>query len=108
MQYSREARIHSVGPNFDHLRLFYIVNHYFLVLMRVHASMEHRVDRVGGMAREHASDVEAVHYYISSFVSRHLFLHYSTHTLAHPTHFILNTNNTTKHTFHNGYLQRQR
>jgi hypothetical protein len=30
MQYSREARIHSVGPNFDHLRLFYIVNHYFL------------------------------------------------------------------------------
>jgi hypothetical protein len=33
-----------------------------VLLMRVHASMEHRVDRVGGMAREHASDVEVVHY----------------------------------------------
>jgi hypothetical protein len=108
MQYSREARIHSVGPNFDHLRLFNIVNHYFLRLMRVHASMEHRVDRVDGVAREHASDVEVVHYYIYSFVSRHLFLHsLNTHT-AHPLHFRPNTNNTTKHTFHNGYLQRQR
>ena len=59
----------------------HIVNHYFLLLMRVHASMEHRVDRVGGMAREHASDVEVVHYYIYSFVTRHLFLHsLNTHT----------------------------
>ena len=72
---------HSVGPNFDHLRLFYIVNHHFLLLMWVHASMEHRVDKVGGMAREHASDVEVVHYYIYSFVTRHLFLHsLNTHT----------------------------
>jgi hypothetical protein len=109
MWYRREARIHTVGPNFDHLRLFYIVNHYFLLLMRVHASMEHRVDRVGGMAREHASDVEVVHYYIYSFVTRHLFLHsLNTHILAHPPHFKLNTNNTTKQIIYNGYLQRQR
>ena len=71
-QYSREARMHSIGPDF---RMFYTVNHYFLSHMRVHASMEHRVDRVNGMGREHASDVEVVHYYVYSFVTLHLFLY---------------------------------
>jgi hypothetical protein len=56
-------------------------NHYLLLHIRVHASMEHRGNEGGGMVREHASAVEVVHYYIYSIVTRHLFLHsLNTHT----------------------------